>query len=92
MNQGMVKFYDSGAPTPEPDRSTSQIHVLTVQGHPEFTTGIVKEIIKVRRAGGAMDRDTAESGLVRADERNDGHSIGGVIWEVLLQNPRRLGA
>jgi len=83
--QGMVQFSDSDARIPEPDGSIPQIHILTVQGHPEFTTGIVKEIIRARRESGMMDKVTAENGLVRADERNDGDRIARVIWEVLLQ-------
>jgi hypothetical protein len=84
-NQGMVRFSDSDARLPGPDDPIPQIHILTVQGHPEFTTGIVNNIITVRREGGAMDKDTAEDGWARAGERNDGDSIGRVIWDVLLR-------
>jgi len=81
----MVQFSDLDARIPE-DGSIPPIHILTLQGHPEFTTGIVKEIIKVRGKSGAMDKDTVEDGLVRADDRNDGDgTIGRAIWEVLLQ-------
>ena len=90
-NQGMVKFYDSDAGTPEPDDLISQIHILTVQGHPEFTTGIMREVLRARKESGVIDKDTAESGLARADVRNDGESIARVIWEVILQNPLRSG-
>jgi hypothetical protein len=85
-NQGMVQFSDLNARVPEVDGSMPSIHILTLQGHPEFTTGIVKEIIRVRGKSGAMDKDTAENGLIRADDRNDGDGIiGRAIWEVLLQ-------
>ena len=88
-NQGMVKFYDSDERTPKPD--VSQIHILSVQGHPEFTAAIIKEVIRVRKESGVLDKDTAESALACADERNDGVSIARVIWEVILQNPLRSG-
>lgn len=84
-NQGMVQFSDLDARIPEVDGSIPPIHILTLQGHPEFTTGIVKEIIRVRGKSGAMDRDTVENGLIHADDHNDGDGIiGRAIWEVLL--------
>jgi hypothetical protein len=82
----MVQFSDLDARIPEVDGSIPPIRILTLQGHPEFTTGIVKEIIRVRGKSGVMDRDTVENGLIRADDRNDGDgTIGRAIWEVLLQ-------
>ena len=80
----MVRFSDPDARIPEPDDPIPQIHILTLQGHPEFTGGIVKEIIKVRSESGAMGKDVAENGWARADKRNDGVRIGRVIWEALL--------
>ncbi|KAH9991945.1 class I glutamine amidotransferase-like protein [Russula compacta] len=84
-NQGMVQFADPQALTPVSDGSIPQIHILTLQGHPEFTTGIVKEMIRARSESGVMDKATAEDGWIRANERNDGSSIARVIWKVLLQ-------
>jgi hypothetical protein len=81
----MVQFTDPDIPLPASDVLIPQIHILTLQGHPEFTAGIVKEIIKARSQSGVMDKDTAEDALGRADGRNDGRFIGRVIWEVLLQ-------
>ena len=85
-NQGMVQFSDPDARVPEVNGPMPPIHILTLQGHPEFTTGIVKEIIGVRGKSGAMDKDTVENGLIHADDHNDGDgTIGRAIWEVLLQ-------
>lgn len=81
----MVQFADPHAPTPVSDGSIPQIHILTLQGHLEFTAGIVKKIIRARSESGVMDKATAENGWIRADERNDGSSIARVIWEVLLE-------
>lgn len=84
----MVQFSDLDTRIPEVDGSMPPVHILTLQGHPEFTAGIVKEIIRVRGKNGAMDKDTVENGLIRADDRNDGDGIiGRAIWEVLLQPP-----
>ncbi|KAI9456748.1 class I glutamine amidotransferase-like protein [Russula earlei] len=84
-NQGMVRFSDPGACLPVPDGSMPKIHILTLQGHPEFTAEIVKEVIRARSERGIIDKDTAEDGLIRADERNDGVIVGRVIWQVILQ-------
>ncbi|KAI0300069.1 class I glutamine amidotransferase-like protein [Multifurca ochricompacta] len=84
-NQGMVQFSDTNAPLPAPDTPIPQIRILTLQGHPEFTAGIVKEIIKAREESGVIDKELAEKAWIRADGRNDGvNVIGRVIWEVLL--------
>jgi len=81
----MVQFSDLDAHAPEADGSIPPIHILTLQGHPEFTTGIVKEIIRARGKSGVMDKDTVENGLIRADDRNDGDGIiGRAIWKVLV--------
>jgi len=84
-NQGMVQFSDPDARPPVADGPMPQIHILTLQGHPEFTGGIVKEVIKARSERGIIDKDTANNGLDCADKRDDGVSIGRVIWQVLLQ-------
>jgi hypothetical protein len=87
-NQGMVQFSDPDIPLPTPDAPIPPIHILTVQGHPEFTADIVKEIIKVRSESGAMDKETAESAWLRADRHNDGVGpIGQAIWRVLVGAP-----
>lgn len=89
-NQGMVLFSDPNTPLPTPDVPVPPIHILTLQGHPEFTGEIVKEIIKVRSESGAMDKETAENASLRADWHNDGVGlIGQAIWRVLV--PQRLG-
>ncbi|KAH9975239.1 class I glutamine amidotransferase-like protein [Lactifluus volemus] len=84
-NQGMVRFADPDIPLPASDAPIPQIHILTLQGHPEFTTGIVKEIIRARNESGVMDNDTVEDAWSRADGRNDGRLVGKVIWEVFFQ-------
>jgi hypothetical protein len=84
-NQGMVQFSDPDARIPVPGGSIPQIHILTLQGHPEFTAGIVKKVIRARSESGVMDKDTAKDGLDRAEDRNDGVDIARVIWEVLLK-------
>ncbi|KAI0067118.1 class I glutamine amidotransferase-like protein [Artomyces pyxidatus] len=78
--QGMVRFADAA----EPAEALPPIHILTLQGHPEFTASIVKELVDIRSASGIIDATTAESARSRADWRNDGVSVmGKAIWTVL---------
>ena len=81
-NQGMIRFHDtSQSPAAF---SLSDIHVLTTQGHPEFTKSISTLIIKARVAGGKYSKETGEDARRREDWRNDGIGIfGKVIWHVL---------
>jgi hypothetical protein len=81
----MVQFSDPDAHMPIPSDSMPQIHILTLQGHPEFTAEILKMIIGVRVQKGVLDKDTAEDGMEHVDDRNDGLDIARVIWKVLLQ-------
>jgi GMP synthase-like glutamine amidotransferase len=84
-NQGMVRFSGPDGCIPLPGGSMPQIHILTLQGHPEFTAGIVKKVIRARSESGAMNKDTADDGLNRTDKRNDSVNIAKVIGEVLLR-------
>ncbi|KAI0041907.1 class I glutamine amidotransferase-like protein [Auriscalpium vulgare] len=45
QNQGMVRFADGRAAVGSD--ALPPVHILTLQGHPEFTAGIVKEIVDV---------------------------------------------
>ncbi|TDL20558.1 class I glutamine amidotransferase-like protein [Rickenella mellea] len=64
--------------------SPQHIHILTIQGHPEFSSQIVNAIIDVRSAIGVMAPDVAEEGRRRAVLRHDGDGvIGRAIWRVL---------
>ena len=80
----MVQFSDPDAHIPTPSGPIPRIHILTLQGHPEFTAEMMKMIIGVRSQKGVIDKDIAEDGLKHADDRNDGVRIARVIWKVLL--------
>lgn len=83
MNQGMVRFTDTDKlPT---KLTPADVHIFTVQGHPEFTEPIVSKIIRVRTASGVMDAETAADATRRKDWQNDGVLIGKAIWKVLGQ-------
>lgn len=98
LNQGMVVFDTASAPSPAdlaadaPRVSLTSIHVLTVQGHPEFTEPIVSKVLDARvgilgetlvkearlRAGGIPGRHHPDGLACDGVGR-----IGKAIWGVL---------
>ena len=48
---------------------------VTVQGHPEFTGGIVREILDVRHSLGALTDDIYQPGIAVVDSKHDGEAI-----------------
>lgn len=98
--QGLVKF-DSPSPTntqvtsvnppsselPPTKRTLKDIHILTLQGHPEFTGPIVNKIIDAREEAGILKGDivTVAREKESAGWRNDGVTVvGKTFWDVLL--------
>ncbi|OCH88016.1 class I glutamine amidotransferase-like protein [Obba rivulosa] len=80
-NQGMVEFYSGTDPS---KASPKDVHVLTLQGHPEFTRRISEVIVDARASTGVLGKDVVEDFQRRADWRNDGVSvIGKMIWNVI---------
>ena len=63
--------------------SLSDIHILCVQGHPEFTADIVLKLVDTREASGVFDGSTARDARHRAGLEHDGiEVIGKVIWKL----------
>jgi GMP synthase-like glutamine amidotransferase len=81
-NHGMVK-YTSASSSKGAARPLTDIHILTVQGHPEYTEPIVATMINFREASGVLDAQTAEDARRRVGCRNDGVVFGRAIWGVL---------
>ncbi|CAK5274207.1 unnamed protein product [Mycena citricolor] len=80
-NQGMVRFT-----TLEPPSSLdlSRVHILTVQGHPEFTEAVVTKLVYARAQSGVITPETAQDAIRRSGWPNDGVSvIGRTILGVL---------
>ena len=83
MNQGFVRF---SPPTGDisAQKALPPIQILTLQGHPEFTASIVKELVDLRSANGIIDTKTADDARARANWRNDGVDVAGkAIWQVI---------
>jgi GMP synthase-like glutamine amidotransferase len=81
-NQGMVLLQEGkSVETLEPP----DVHVLTLQGHPEFTTSISDLVITARTSTGVVPKDLAEDAHKRNKElQNDGvETIGRLMWKVL---------
>lgn len=65
---------------PVPARS---LHILTTQGHPEFTTSIVELIMGVRSEMGVIQGELLEEGKERAPKPHDGLKVGAVMLSML---------
>ncbi|QRV78518.1 class I glutamine amidotransferase-like protein [Ceratobasidium sp. AG-Ba] len=82
-NQGMVLRY----PNSNPSDGLKGIHILTVQGHPEFHESIVSKVIDARELNGVMSPMVVADGRERAVREHDGTGIiGKVMWGVLGVN------
>jgi hypothetical protein len=65
--------------------SAAETHILTVQGHPEFTGPIVEKVIDVRAERGVIDAERAAKAREDAYKRHDGLGIiAQAIWKVML--------
>ncbi|KAI0325131.1 class I glutamine amidotransferase-like protein [Cubamyces sp. BRFM 1775] len=80
-NQGMVQLYPGASPE---SVSPADVHIFTVQGHPEFHKRITEEIVKARHSTGALSDELVGDYQRRADWRNDGPGVvGKTLWEIL---------
>lgn len=83
-NQGMVRLYPSASAPAAGDVSPADVHIFTVQGHPEFRTQITQEIVKARHSTGLLDKDIVADYERRAGWQNDGPGVvGRTLWEML---------
>lgn len=82
--QGMVQIYDTNENAPSEKIEPSNVHILTVQGHPEFTASIVEKMVDMRVERGVFDQAVAEKARLDAVKEHDGTGrIGTSIWKVL---------
>jgi len=81
---GMVLFSQSepSGETPPPNFRLTDIHILTSQGHPEFTESIMRMLLTMRQE--LLGTDIFHDGEHRAGNQNDGVAIiGKAIWGVM---------
>ncbi|KAK7438067.1 hypothetical protein VKT23_018234 [Stygiomarasmius scandens] len=83
-NQGYVRFASNTPPPATGDQvDPSTIQILTVQGHPEFTQGIMDKLVVARAEKGILTKEIQEDAERRRVLRNDGVIVGQAIWRVL---------
>lgn len=58
---------------------------ISVQGHPEYTPDIVKEMIIVRREGGIFTDEMAEDAMSRLQDGHDGIAVGCAFLRFLME-------
>lgn len=82
----MVQLYPSSSTDRTPDAvSAADVHIFTVQGHPEFDEEITSKITAARHAAGLLSDALVEDFKKRTTWRNDGVGVvGKTIWEVVL--------
>ncbi|BGP42907.1 hypothetical protein JCM10449v2_006922 [Rhodotorula kratochvilovae] len=71
---GFVRFVDESAP-----HTAENIAVVTLQGHPEFNSTIVNEVIDMREGKGVISHELAEESREYAGQHDDGDWIGRVL-------------
>lgn len=60
--------------------------LITVQGHPEFTGTIVREVVESRHKMGIFDDSLYKDALARVDNQHDGVAIAQAFLRFLLEN------
>jgi GMP synthase-like glutamine amidotransferase len=61
-------------------------HLITVQGHPEFTKDIVEEIISSRYAQGIFTDQIYEDAMKRLTDHDDGITVAQGFLRFLLED------
>ena len=79
-NQGMVKFH-AGA---QKGNKLNDVHILTLQGHPEYTEEIITGLVTIRSQSGIISAEAAADAERRRYWKQDGIEVlGRAIWGVL---------
>jgi GMP synthase-like glutamine amidotransferase len=62
----------------------SPLHLITVQGHPEFTDEIVSEILGSRLRMGIFTEDEYQEAMSRVRDHHDGIAVGAAFLRFLI--------
>lgn len=60
--------------------------LITVQGHPEFTEEIVREIVENRYSQGVFDKAIYEDALSRVDKYQDGVHVAQAFLKFVMED------
>lgn len=83
-NHGMVRFSQSefSGDAPPLNFRLTDIHILTSQGHPEFTESIMRMLLNARRE--LLGTEVVDDGQGRAGNQNDGIAVvGKAMWGIM---------
>ncbi|POY75922.1 hypothetical protein BMF94_1006 [Rhodotorula taiwanensis] len=73
---GIVKYRDGVSPA---DATLEDVRIVALQGHPEFNSKIVNEVIAMRESKGVISKEVADESRENADQHDDGQYIGRVF-------------
>lgn len=60
--------------------------LITVQGHPEFTEEIVRELLESRHALGVFDDETFKDAMGRVNKDHDGVKVAQVFLRFVMED------
>ncbi|KAK6600450.1 GMP synthase [Botrytis cinerea] len=60
--------------------------LITVQGHPEFTEEIVRELLEARHASGVFDDETYEDAVGRVNKDHDGVKVAQAFLKFIMED------
>lgn len=60
-------------------------HLITVQGHPEFTGDVVSELLEARHDSGVFDDTLFKDGMSRVRQNHDGVAVAAAFIRFLLE-------
>ncbi|KAJ8067735.1 hypothetical protein OCU04_003340 [Sclerotinia nivalis] len=60
--------------------------LMTVQGHPEFTKEIVREVLEARHASGIFDDETFEDAMSRVNKDHDGVKVAQAFLKFIMED------
>lgn len=65
--------------------SAKKRRFISIQGHPEYTPGIVSESLKIRTDAGIFSPDQYREMMGRVNDRHDGHLIAAVFLKFIAE-------
>lgn len=63
----------------------AQKRLMTLQGHPEFTSDIVREILEIRKKSGIFNHEVFTEMISRVDDKHDGMIVARAFLKFLRE-------
>lgn len=74
----------TGSAGPLPIR---RVHVLTLQGHPDYNTRVTRDLLRALRDGQVIDQKAYEDAALTVARSHDGHAIAKMLLAMLGVEP-----